>query len=591
MVILPNVIIQHVLEYLINRNSIDINYLIAFIRVYTLVSKQWNREIISKLRIDDYIYLSTQILETKCNIETWVDLASRYNIDFRVLYRVHPSDLTICNLNENLKDKVECIECLNTFNIDVFSSYSNLKSVHLEFETELDYKIFFEHLIDSDNFLSKKLKELDMQINHYGEYFSNTQQYNLDFCDILFKRNLFTEIFISSSSHDFGFKLSQFEKNNLNTKLQELTLYQTNIDSDSLFHIIETSPNLTTMELDQIKLFPKNEFDNVLVKIAQSNFQYIEDLYLNITLPVRYMSIVTLLKHIKSKYINLTLSGDILYDSVEQVLTTEIGNRNITSFKFDILNTFSPASDQLDDFSLFNVWNDKSHLKSISINLSINLSSHLNSMDSLETVVVYKEPVELGNREIQNISKILLLNSPKYISVNFYSSAYFMHYYNTPPILSEMLMKNISLTELSLPTINMQDCISLITMKHPTIRNLIMCSKVTTKEEYKEFITAISNNNTITRLHINDNNFDEHIKGSYNLFDALIQILSVNKTLHTLRLPIVYKLESHHIDTLKEIFNNNRAITCISIPYAVESGSPLLISLKNLLNKFSINYY
>ncbi|KYQ94102.1 hypothetical protein DLAC_04383 [Tieghemostelium lacteum] len=588
MVILPNVIIQHILEYLLNCGSIKIDYLIDFTKVYTLVSKQWNREIISKLRIDGYLYLSKQILKNG-KIGQWKDLAKRYKIDYRIKLTEYS------DLEESLKEKVYSIKSLTSFNDEAFSSsYSNLKSIYFDFDKDSEYKKLYEYLSDSESNISKRLREnIELNINHYGENgdeYDYPNNYNLHFSEILFNRNLFKEVFISNI-YRLEYQRSTSDKNNLNTKLEEFTLYKADIDSDALYHLLEISPNLKVLDIDQVKLFPKNDFTGVLEKISNSKFQYIEYLYLNLYSPVHYNSIVTLLNNIRSKDNNLLINGDILYDSVDQVLKSEIDNKLITSFRFDIIdNRFSPGSDQLNNFSLFNVWKDKSQLKTINMHLSIDLSNHLDSMINLESITVIKDPRDPGRQEHENISKILLLNIPSYTSLEFNSSAYFKHKDKaisyTPIILSDILLKNTSLTSFSINSMNTQECISLITMQHPTITNLKLGTKPRSVEDWRDLVTTIRDNHTITHLQITGSYFNEDIQVYYNIFDSLIQILSVNRTLFSLKLPTEGELQSHHIQSFKEILKSNTVIKSITLPYSSDTE---YLSLKNLFNKFAIN--
>ncbi|KYQ94103.1 hypothetical protein DLAC_04384 [Tieghemostelium lacteum] len=516
------------LEYLVNQFN-EFDYFFYFFRHYTLISKQWNTEILPKLRIVDYyidIYEDTDPID----IQILSNLTNRFKLKYRI--RISDYNLKI----DNLKDKVHYLKLYKDFftasDSETLSNYKYLKKIkQLQISPFIDSEVL-------SNFASSN-KGIRISLDGDG----NSDK---PIISGLFNLNILHSLIFSNGviPNDTVFQLNGISKLSLTSIYSQL---------DTICRLFENTPNLEKLCLFGISLEKCQYFDDVLKKIT--HLQQLKELLLGVRYACNFQSIVYLLNNVKSVNTDVTFHM-VHYESVEDVLSSKINNSNIHTFDFSSPLKFTPKADELNNFNLLSIWDDKSHLQHICVKRKTNLLVDLpTSIYSLKTKKTLKTHV----------------------------------IFKTYSCLLEVIIDNrlINLTEINIDDLRATDLKIILNSQMPKLTTV----KVLDLNDYdglnEGFIQTIQNNHTVTNLFI----FHLTWFQQYSFYETAIQVLKVNNTLVSLYLPY-YKndeVTQQYIDSFKEIFINNHTIRRIYIPLSDSKSPKLLLDLFRLFNRYSIS--
>ncbi|KYQ92530.1 hypothetical protein DLAC_06522 [Tieghemostelium lacteum] len=311
----------------------------------------------------------------------------------------------------------------------------------------------------------------------------------------------------------------------MNRNLTVLLLENVKIHSYQLIYWIESSLlNLKKLKLNSVSLLQDKPFDLVLDFIAKTKFINLESLFIgtNVHNPIHFKSICTLLNHIRVFDVAIECEN-ISYDSVDQVLSSQITNSYIISLDI-IQSNFHPNVKALENFNFMSIWKDKSQLKSLNCTYFEKDIKSLDGMVKLNSLT-FKIPYLFRKNQIilfENIlkkTKITSLNMQIYLCGRAYNS--------------QILLQNHTLTHLTIRLATLSNCLTILGCQHPTLKSLRLCIYVNTDPIVSPIVPAIQNNHTITHLNLGTS----LPKTDFNPFSSLIDILKVNRTLVSLKLP------------------------------------------------------
>ncbi|KYQ94152.1 hypothetical protein DLAC_04441 [Tieghemostelium lacteum] len=577
--ILPNHIVQAILEYLLNHSE-DLKYLVSFIKRYTLISKQWNREIISKLRIKRSIVIDTTSNEM---INTWIYLSDRYGVNYNVIYKKQDR-----NWNGSFRDKVIAIilDDVSSGDNELFSTYSNLKKVTYRVKS-IDIKYMSLKLLEPQN------DKYSYNIHAYGNYIytgdsssDNIQTSNPSITDILFGKNIFEKIGIMYCNIKFNlpttFNNCQF------SRLNDLSLNGLMISKLILSTVLEHSFQLKYLYLESITITPEDTFDWVLEKLIP--LENLINIRINVNIKTNFENIISFLNHTKCVEISIQF-GNIQYQSVSQVLIAHVDNHRIEQFNFQVIDGFTPMNDSLRGYTLLPRWKNKSNLKEITIyKPDISISQSLTGMVNLQSIYIHFNHTSTQ----ESLNNIFELNLPSLEYFNIVSLDA-----QIPYVRTESLMMNRYLTALYISNVNYIECITILGCNHPTIIDITFHYLLFTKgDDTQELLNVLKCHQSLRHLQIYSSNIrrienDDPIT-QYNSIHFTIEILRENRNYITLSLPPFSKINKSHISSLETVLSENHTIQCISLPFDLTLDS---ISQKQkkyhtdiiaIFNKYSI---
>ncbi|KYQ94090.1 hypothetical protein DLAC_04370 [Tieghemostelium lacteum] len=561
--ILPNYIVSGILEYLVNQPR-DLTHLLEIFSKVTLVSKQWSREIVPMVKVP---YITTLYSSSNILMTHWANLANRYNIYYRIRLYPHLNTGEVQPFNNN----VYSLDSVKQYKAEYTQRYKNLKKISFSiYSDNLNNNL---ELLSNNDGISYQLKYLTPRDIGY----SQLPQHLLE---SICNKNIYKG-FTSIST-----KIPKIDKQSvpiINYTLTSIILYSVEIHEDTLCHLLETTPNLKNIYLDDVTLLNGVPLDNALERIGKIKFQNLHKFYLN-SKSAHIQSIIYLLNSISAKEVT-TKFQIINFDSVDQVLKSEINNSCISIFTFNTLNFNGPSAEKLKDFHYFRNWKDKSMLKNIKVqkDMLYLVSQNLRDMKCLHTIYI-TEISSSGNQ--QYFDNIIEMNLPNLRNIILAPSIHKHSTYSKLVLTSEVLLKNNHIAYVSIHDLTFEECIGLLNCRHKSLTKLC-CSLVPHNGDMNLFVKCIQENSTITYLDIFGGVVSRNI---YNLFDAFVEILNVNRTLESLSLSddsfTVPKLTQQHYNQFKVIISQNSVIKKIYTP--TDSSNELCSKLNQLFMKNSI---
>ncbi|KYQ94129.1 hypothetical protein DLAC_04411 [Tieghemostelium lacteum] len=559
---IPNYFIQSILEYSINQN-VKLNYLIGFIRKWTMISKQWNREIIHKLRIKKPIHLSRFTKSDK--ILKWIELSNRYQI----IYQVDLGDKVSSTWLSMIADRVTVITNFGIKDEDYLRQFSNIQLVTFKMSSETQL-----------NTLKSGYKgngvEYQFSFATLDYIFSNLVIEDNNLLEAMFNKNNFTSISL--------YKFTIFPKQKFSYQgmslLNSLDLKFIGIEQNILVELVEKSPNLKRLILVNVSIHRKSSIEPILDSIALSNHKYLEYLFIKSELISPYNKILPIINRTTAKdvYINIPLS----ISQVSDVTTSTISNTSIQSFSFRN-NPMKTEDKTLDDFSLIQVWKDLSSLTSVTIHSDVEYIHYIKQMKNLKTLriidsVITKTPTTdlLLQLDIGSLVDLTIVNK-EILSI------------------SKGLQDNHHLRVISIHKVEIEDTITILKSNHPTLIDITIKELIAIgRDLILLFLQALQNNQTIRHCRIPFIDFTKlNILDllNYNYYSFIIDIIGVNRTLLSLELP-------HHksstpitqlqLNNFEQSLSSNPVFQQLHIPKTLKSDQKSI--LKNILNKFSIQY-
>ncbi|KYQ88368.1 hypothetical protein DLAC_11066 [Tieghemostelium lacteum] len=542
MTLLPNYLIIQILRNLINFCD-EIEYLNSFLVRFTLVSKDWNQNVIPKLHCINTLNYEDGIEQcSKRQFQRIIKSGVTFELSFRpditgsedIQYLVKDltTKLSVKGLNRNFDDfpKIKLI------NLSVYNNRSGL-----EF---LDHQYFIDKGINLDIFA---LPDPDDSPT---------------ICRTLIKLPNIITLFLMDIQHCLKFT-KDFPSLSTLTNLTLCKITFTTIED--FYAIIDNATKLDFLDIEKID-FSKvisNPYDKIIERIVNSpSSKTLEILGLiNSQGSISYSSILMLIQYLV-KVTKLSLfSGKLIVDSYNQPRLP--GKIQHMSLEFDQIDR--PTFGMLDIFS---------HFPLVSLSISprtlhnIDLTKDFCSRPifrDLSTLTITKLLNCTENEDLSKQESLTTYFINKVISANIKSltSMYLSGVKDDSPFIfkefKESLQRNTSLTHLNINHIDIDNCIEFLENSPPTIRKIQLKMLDLGKGSYRSLIKPLQKHKYLLSFDI------KCWLISYGMIPLYLEILKHNKTLTSLQFPTTLRdvVTPEQLSELKSILNSNDQINTI----------------------------
>ncbi|KYQ94154.1 hypothetical protein DLAC_04443 [Tieghemostelium lacteum] len=586
---IPNHIIQFILEEILNQ-VIDLNHFNYYFRRYTLISKQWNKEIIVKLRIFKPIRIHFSVDDA--TITNWIEMAKKYAIDYQIkVVKAVPID---CRWLEMLKDKVIDITKKDISSGDncILDTYPQLKNLNFNMNTE-----GYISTLTKLNKRSEDITNYSVTIN--GEYSVDNERLQVttpQVIDALFNQNIFNSISVVCSNIMSPIS-PRLPTGHQCSNLTSFFLCKLIISHQALSTILDLSTHLQEITIEEIDISPVTTFDWVLEKLVK--LESLSDIKLDIEFSTNFDAIISFLNKTKSAIVFVTFRK-ILYLSAEQVLSAQVDNGYIQDFYFMVMDGFFPFIEQFSDYTLLPRWKHKSNLKKVSFfEYYKGFDNEVEGMTNLEFLYIklfdnFKEQ-KLTQNSLDRIFEFNLKVLTK-LGIIYTRTTTLT---DNVVVRPDKLLLNRYLKSLCLSSTTWKDYSLILGCKHPTIVEMTI-NYLTLKpgDNFEDLIVILKENNTLTRVQIHSANFQQLDESDPNrLFNTVyfsIEILKTNRSLVELTLPSFGHFKSHFVSKYDKVLSRNHIIrqVCIqhTFPGMALEKQKIRSDLIDVFNKYSIRY-
>ncbi|KYQ89735.1 hypothetical protein DLAC_09703 [Tieghemostelium lacteum] len=563
---LPNYLIQNILEKLINKFR-DINYIIEFFQKFTLISHEWNKHVINKVR---FTLLINQDRYERYPLEKWVFFTEKYQLKYHGVF-YHNIDM----LSDKINDKINeiAISHIDKWK-DLIPIFKNIEIVNINMNTRglVPWEEQFQPL-ENVTFL--------LSINADGYSDGDLHQPDPQWLESVIVQDYFKSLSLQGISFpEFDFNIP------IKSKLQKLELKNIQIDKTSLMNLLKNSPNLVRLSMIQFSpLQPFNSLNNVLecISVHLVNLDHIT--IVSSKIGVSYQDLHQFLNKVKIREMFLKLDIIEFQQSYKEVKKTFILNRNIQSFVY--LPLRQKTSPQIGPFYLLDVWKDLSNIRKLEISHSLNSCVlHLKELTKLQSITI----TDCDNvKEYENLCKIIQFNTPSLQKFTICS------YESQPKIWSDILIKNNYIRVISVKSMKIQSLIDLLNSNHPTLISIdVTFLSIPDENVVIDLIKAIKTNKTIQNLQIIVTSDRVYLKANatYNTVLWYTDILSHNHTLEQLQFLWIYPMQEYESEELNRVYDNlgkaisnNSAIKNLHFPFGDFSNDHFSARTK-VLNKY-----
>ncbi|KYQ94150.1 hypothetical protein DLAC_04436 [Tieghemostelium lacteum] len=539
---LPNLIVQYILEHLLKKSD-KLIYYVDFIRYYTLISKQWNREIIPKLRLGNITIHTGNRIPI---IKKWAHLVNRFDIQHTIsIYYFEKLREWTDMIKENITSIAQYPK--SNFSLDDHNYFKNINTVKLAIN--LNYETF-----KSDLFVPIDNVEYECTLIGHETQLDDLK-HDQDLPVVMFNQNFFKSINLYDVTLKHRMPLGKPPI--LNTKLLHLKINDGAIHHNIINSIFENCGNLETLHLTNVVVVesPVPDVDCLCQVVQNARFSSLKQLVLRIVNPIHFTTIVSLLNNISVSQATLDFR-DILYDSIEQVLTSQITNTTIRKMEF-VKNTFKPNVKELEYFSFADIWTDKSHLTKIRIHKCFDYSGYLSEMVRLKSIEIHENNTKVNQTAQDTLEAAIKLNIPPLKSIRIVSINYTT---SRLQISSKILKFNNHITSVVLNGISLQDCYDIINSDHPSLTKLCVYYLVFSDSSCRDFnklLIPIQSNRNMKYLALHGTEWGNF---NYNIFDFLISILKLNSNYIQLIVPEKGGYQDQHLLSFKQILKSNTTI-------------------------------
>ncbi|KYQ94213.1 hypothetical protein DLAC_04507 [Tieghemostelium lacteum] len=524
-VTLPHYILKNILEYIVNQCT-ETEYVLGFLKKYTLISKEWNSKIIPSLvmtrdLVQPHVH-SPRPSYVNFLIEL-LKLSDKMNWDFCNLhysekYKGLPSTMNPRISSVDIGQQLELIPIF-------YNRFPNLR--------QMKFQNMKEELSDLHNMLvkfetereSKNLKPIELHLHYQGyiSYYNGFQRYESIPLDIIFGNTDFYKVTFDSimlvQSNHFPPTLPYTPN-----RIVEINLDIVKIDKPLLDTIIDLSSHCKKFSIRDLIIIPNVSFDTVLEKLAKSNM-VLESLSVSTPEEVTIQTLIAFINHINTKELSL-LFDIVKVENEEFIHKAIITNNTIKSIGYMLLGGLNGYN-----FNLYDKWQNRDKLENISIQNSMdNVHEYAHEMVSMKSVVLGQG----YNR--QGIDKLLRMNLPNLTNFEFTQSKHIRFPVETLVenryIQSITCYNGILLNEFLL-IINSKEMVSLSKLD---VLNISFSNQIQNQNDMISFIHAIRMNNKLTHLTIVGDSLFRNDE-IYNNYKIYLEILFHNKTLQKFILP------------------------------------------------------
>ncbi|KYQ94128.1 hypothetical protein DLAC_04409 [Tieghemostelium lacteum] len=574
--VVPNYVIINILDLIVSQFK-ELEYILEFFKKFTLISSQWNKEIIPKLNFDR---IEFGVDQSNDSIKKWVQFTEKYHIEYTVVLSTE--------LQSELFEKVK--------NQVVEATFSSMP-VYQKFKPSKLLKVINFTFSSTKNIYFNPLDNVTFNLCLDGDLFDDggLAILNQDKHHAVLVQDYFTTLSLKSVVINENISIP------VKRNLQDLTLKSSNLSEPILKNLLENSPNLKRLKIDGCSFYPKIEsFDCVLEAIVRANLSWdtLEIIYHS---PVNIQAIIDFINQIKVRSLTLIFSN-ISYTSSQQPQTFLITNTNIQSFYFLPLERLKFP--HVKPFHLLDKWQDRSNFRSIQIFKSVDCSKYLNEMVHLKSLESRESnSSNIDPKQQEYINNVIIANKPSLKEITIESLCFQDGpKVNFLKIQSSVLLQNSYIRVLNITSATLSNCVDLINSNHPslthlTIRNLIQSPNI----DMPSLVTPIGQNHTLQSLVISSgycDNIDHRNSknANYTTLPFYIQILEVNKTISKLQMPWV--LDSVNKDDkiisdglthdLDKVLLKNNTIKQIYISKYI-TNQYLKSNINKILKKYFVN--
>ncbi|KYQ94130.1 hypothetical protein DLAC_04412 [Tieghemostelium lacteum] len=519
---LPHHIIKEILDYHLNIET-NVDYVINFIKKYTLLSKECNSGVIPKLvlvkEIENIHFDQVKEL-TKLSIKYhW------YNFRFR--YKYNGGDI-----DTHVKDRISTLiveQRLHEFPMDFTHQFRNLKSIECEIKKQdLSPNGFPKWAENQSTSITYQLKTIHTYNDEETLYELTSKS--------------FTRSNLNNRTLNLSWELAKSVSHQFN-RLEYIYIFKVAMEKWMFDFIIDHSPLCTRMDLHSITITPLDIHDHVLEKIANSSMVF-KCLSINGKNKYTYQSVVEFINKINCDYLILDLEN-----LLNKEISKPIYNNTIKRVSFN-----DNVSCYLRD------WKSKDSIHLLTMVTECNYQEAIKEFKNLERMDFYSNYTSTNSRFQEVIDYTLNLNLPKLKTMSFrnqtqareshsFKSLYANRYIHT------LLVQNILVDEFS----------RIMDLNHPTLENFEL--NIDRIKNVKKMTKSIQQNRTITNLMIHSSFADKIGKkpceNKYDIIQIYIDVLSVNRTLVNLKILYLTHmnfLNEKQIDTFQNILKNNSVI-------------------------------
>ncbi|KYQ89862.1 putative RNA helicase [Tieghemostelium lacteum] len=579
--IFSNYLYLYILEFLAKFDS-NYEYTYHFIKKFRLVSIQWNKEIIPKIR---YPICDLPVSFSKRPNIKKVKLLMSVNIQFKIGVQDHLIlDIYIDQISKHVAE----ILCRQAPQRETLDKFENLKKLYLNVEIGLG---------DSSPYDLKEYQEKGVII----DMMHKTQKIPQNSDPLEYWETMFGNRYKSVSLRNIHSSIEGYLQRHPMIYIEELTLEYIEISKESLFCLIDCLVAPLSVEYDQITFTDEKppKFDEIIERVAMSrSAKTLEELYF--VFPELRTSHETLSKNLplitNLRLLSLIMIPDQDFSRSDNIILHEnTYDIRVEKLKYKDYSKSNPQTlmYQFRDHKALNIYMtscilspyDSDIIHSEISQSIVHISAFTNDTDP--------KHVQFTNQMIQcnweNCDKIRLLNQLDGTKMNaktFHLSLYI-----------ESLQLNSNLTKIHFEGLGSDDLLLFLRANHPTIR----CVKVFNiyfKKYYK--VKNIADDDEVeVEEEDNDDNEEGDYKNRQNIkiteqykFD-FINLLQHNQTLEKLKIitdNLSYDRRVENIDFMIPILRQNRTLIKLILPFNCDTDpTPTqLLDLETILQSNTI---
>ncbi|KYQ94131.1 hypothetical protein DLAC_04414 [Tieghemostelium lacteum] len=477
--VIPHHFIKEVLDYHLNSNN-QFDFIFTFLKKFTVVSKSWNQAIIPHLSVKQYIKPTSS--DTEWN--RFKKLAKKYNFS---QYRVFLPEYCLEYTTEN----VVCCDIRNVDKntLDKLEKYNQLEKVNI-IHSSTDNTIFVTFK-DWLNTINKSRK----QPLHYGLTYVLDREYSDDFVgdlsqieymlnSIEFKEIIFSKLTISGITKPLIQQING---------LVEIFMDKVIIDQWILDSIIDHSPFVKSLRLENLEIQNESSLDNTLKKLSTSqmdlDFLRIESKQ-NTS---NFMTVLEFLNLVKSTEVRLSM--DIICDNITEILKNRprINNPTIKMFEFSSLPLITSSGSRVlknrigfIGYNLLDFWGSKDQLHDIRVFYADAITPEISNLRTLTF---------LANHSLENeisAHSIVKMNMPTLTHIDMRG---------LPSLVSSSLIQaNRIVNKMNIYKMEFNEFIKLLEFNHPSLQSLIIDNVKVEVDKVKVFVTTLQQNRNLMEL-------------------------------------------------------------------------------------------
>ncbi|KYQ94084.1 hypothetical protein DLAC_04364 [Tieghemostelium lacteum] len=521
----PNYIYSNILQLILNNYNYPSFYL-NFIQKFTLITSQWNRDIITRL----CIFKPFNVLRRDDPIFRLIKRYDiHYSINYVVLFSSFLSD-TLPHLEhvEGISIPLDILDNLQTI-------FPNLKSLEVTGKSQPLHSIEKYKSIPN-----VKIVLNSMDINRK--------------VDIMFNQEIFSKIVLSRCTIASSINFDSAIGSPINHKLAVLDLTKIKIDIRLFKHILSHSPTLHTLKLMYIPKALLIDMYNVIIELSNTLKMPLLNTFTLINNKTTFDKLIALLNSIRATNVTIDLNICLDYKPTSLISNPQIKSINFGSIEIDDIPHQTITKKKI---NLFEHWRDFGSLHAINLRGFFQYPLHVNPVSNFSNLTYFKDTSNCNDDQIVinkhlNLYSLVLSNGKNLTTFVAYRFMFkeFIDLLSNPPAM---------LTKIEFDL-------------------LVGC---TSESDRDKLFTLLKNNKTIHSLSIDS----FHYSTPYGVYKAYLYILKENHSLVKLKLPFKREGETLTEEILQEF---SKWVTTNTNLIHLALVTSFNCKLSDLLNKYFI---